>query len=208
MNNGRQRILLFGGTFDPPHRAHVDLPVRVAEHLGCERILYVPAATSPLKTDTPPTEKRHRLAMLRLAIRYLPNAEIATTELDRGGMSFFIDTVRALRERFADDTKLYFLIGCDQVVEFDKWKEAPGILALADPVVLLRPPWNEHSFRDAMFKQYSTEEAARWLGCIVPAPMLEISSTEIRRRLRAGEDVNDHLDVEVAGYVAREGLYG
>ena len=201
------RILLFGGTFDPPHRAHVDLPVRVAEHLKCQRILYIPTGTSPFKTDAPPTPKRHRLAMLRLAIRYIPNAEISTVELDRGGVSYFIDTLGALRERFVDDAQLYFLIGCDQALDFHKWKDWRGILDLATPAVMLRPPWTRNSFRAALEEQYDAEDAARWMGWIAPAPKLDISSTDIRGRLASGGGSTELLDEEVARYIAEHGLY-
>jgi len=202
-----QRILLFGGTFDPPHRAHVDLPVRVAEQLKCQRILYIPTGTSPFKTDAPPTSRRHRLAMLRLAIRYIPNAEISTVELDRRGVSYFIDTLRSLRERFMDDAELYFLIGCDQALEFHKWKDWREILAGATPAVMLRPPWNRESFRAALDEIYDAEEIARWMGWIVATPKLDVSSTDIRSRLASGGGTVELLDDEVARYIAEHKLY-
>ena len=80
-------ILIFGGTFDPPHLAHTALPPLVARRLDCKRILYIPAAANPLKTDAPPTAVEHRLAMLRLALADVPDAEISTIELDRPGPS-------------------------------------------------------------------------------------------------------------------------
>ena len=97
--NSSQRILIFGGTFDPPHLAHSKLPAKAAEQLACDQILYIPAAINPLKADTKPTAKEHRLAMLLLAIADVPHARISTIELEREGISFTIDTLRALRKQ-------------------------------------------------------------------------------------------------------------
>ena len=96
------RILVFGGTFDPPHIAHASLPELAARQLGCDQIIYVPAAINPLKQDHPPTAKEHRLAMLLLAISNIHNAKISTIELDRKGPSYTIDTLRVLHQQHSD----------------------------------------------------------------------------------------------------------
>jgi nicotinate-nucleotide adenylyltransferase len=207
MGDKPQRILLFGGTFDPPHRAHVQLPALVARQLGCGRIIYIPAAQSPLKSQTPLTAAEHRLAMLELAIADMPDAEISTIELDRGGPSYFIDTLRALRREIGEEVNLRFLIGADQALEFHHWKDWPDILNLATPAIMLRPPWTRETLREALRCQYDDDEAARWLGWLVDAPRLEISATDIRHRLGQGESIEDLLDPLVIGYIRTHRLY-
>jgi len=202
-----QRILIFGGTFDPPHRAHVQLPALVARQLGCGRIIYIPAAQSPLKSQAPLTAAEHRLAMLELAIGEVRDAEISTIELDRGGPSYFIDTVAALREQFGKEADLRFLIGADQALEFHHWKDWPDILRVAAPAIILRPPWTRQMLGEAMRKEYGADEAARWLAWLVDTPLLDISATAIRRRLVEGERVDDLLDPVVIGYIRTHRLY-
>ncbi|MDY7110091.1 MAG: nicotinate (nicotinamide) nucleotide adenylyltransferase [Planctomycetota bacterium] len=207
MADSTRRILLFGGTFDPPHRAHVELPALVAQRLECDRIIYIPAAQSPLKDDAPRCGDAHRLVMLRLATRDLPQAEISTIELDRGGTSYFIDTVTAMRRRLGDEAGLCFLIGADQALEFHHWKDWRGILERAAPAVMLRPPWTRERFEEALRREYDEDEAARWMACLVDAPRLEISATDIRDRLAGGEPVDDLLDPLVLGYIRTHRLY-
>jgi nicotinate-nucleotide adenylyltransferase len=207
MAESAHRILIFGGTFDPPHRAHVELPALVARRLECERIIYIPAAQSPLKDDAPRSSDGHRIAMLELAIRDLPQAEISTIELDRGGTSYFIDTLDELRRELGENVELYFLIGADQTLEFHHWKAWRGILEQATPAVMLRPPWTKETFGEALKREYDADEAARWSSWLVDAPRLEISATDIRRRLSAGERVDDLLDPLVLGYIRTHRLY-
>ncbi|MHC5114421.1 MAG: nicotinate (nicotinamide) nucleotide adenylyltransferase [Planctomycetota bacterium] len=189
-----ERILLFGGTFDPPHRAHVELPQLVAGKLGCDRIVYIPAAASPHKTDDDTTDAVHRLAMLRLALGDRPNVTISTIELDRGGVSYFVDTLRALRADLGDDVDLRFLVGADQALAFDRWKDPEEILRLATPAVMLRP------------REDLPDE--RWREWIVETPLIDVSATELREHLRDGRDVSDVLDPAVVEYIRAHGLYG
>ena len=200
-------LLIFGGTFDPPHLAHTRLPPLVAKRLGADRIIYVPAAANPLKPNRP-TPARHRLAMLRLAIASVPDAEIDSIELDRPGPSYTVETLEALRERYDDDVELRLLIGADQVPDFDRWREPQRILELATPAVLLRPPGDERAFRERLAGFFPPHLADRWVSWTVPVPPMDITATEIRRRLSAREDVSDLLDPVVADYIREHGLYG
>ena len=199
-------LLIFGGTFDPPHLAHTRLPPLVAKRLGADRIIYVPAAANPLKPNRP-TPARHRLAMLRLAIASVPDAEIDSIELDRAGPSYTVETLEALRERYGDDVELRLLIGADQVPDFDRWREPQRILELATPAVLLRPPGDARAFRERL-AGFPPHLADRWVRWTVPVPPMDVTATEIRRRLSAREDVSDLLDPVVADYIREHGLYG
>ncbi len=200
-------LLIFGGTFDPPHLAHTRLPPLVAKRLGADRIIYVPAAANPLKPNRP-TPARHRLAMLRLAIASVPDAEIDSIELDRPGPSYTVQTLEALRERYGDDVELRLLMGADQVPDFDRWREPQRILELATPAVLLRPPGDERAFRERLAGIFPPHLADRWVSWTVPVPPMDVTATEIRRRLSAREDVSDLLDPVVADYIREHGLYG
>jgi nicotinate-nucleotide adenylyltransferase len=208
-----QRVLIFGGTFDPPHHAHVELPKIAARELGCGRIIYVPAAVNPLKARTdapPPTPATHRLAMLRLALRGMPNVEISTIEVDRPPPSYTIDTLKSLvGPAAADRPAAFLLIGADQALDFHRWKDWQGILELATPAVMLRPPWTRERFAAALRDRYDQREADRWLGWTLQTlPMLDVTATDIRSRLAGGRSVSGLLDPRVEAFIRDHELYG
>ena len=202
-------MLIFGGTFDPPHRAHVELPQAAARELGCERIIYIPAAINPLKAspDQPsPTPAHHRLAMLRLALDGVPNAEISTIELDRAGPSYTIDTLRGLH---ATASSAFLLIGADQALDFHRWKDWREILNLATPAMMLRPPWTRSTFQAALRERYDAEEASQWQTRVLSTlPIVDVSATEIRKRMAAGSTLNGLVDPRVEAYIRKNRLYG
>lgn len=205
--NDAQNILIFGGTFDPPHLAHTRLPPIAAKQLGCQRIIFIPASINPLKADSPPTPALHRLAMLRLAIGSMPGAEIDTLELDREGPSYTVDTLAALKDRFGPLAKLHLLIGADQALEFHRWKDWQQILEMATPAVMLRPPLAAVSFVQELSKRYEADEAEFWRSHLVTVPYLKISSTEVRRRINEGVDLSGLLDGRITDYIKTQDLY-
>ncbi len=202
------RTLVFGGTFDPPHTAHTTLPPLVAARLDCARIIYIPAAVNPLKTDLDLTPAHHRLAMLELAVADVPGAEISTIELDRPGPSYMVDTLALLRRQLDDDTQLVLLIGSDQAMSFHDWKDWPRIIELATPAVMVRPPLDAAAFRRQLAERYAPDEMERWLSYAVAVPQLDVGATSVRERLASGGDVRGLLQPNVLAYAREHGLYG
>jgi nicotinate-nucleotide adenylyltransferase len=209
-------ILLYGGAFDPPHRAHVQLPHLVARAACPDAILlYIPAAQSPLKSS-PAAADSHRLAMLRLATKSLPRAAIWTDELDRAAASpspipsYWIDTLRRAAQA-APHAQLHFLIGADQAADFHRWREYRDIVALATPLVVLRPPIDSsEKLRARLIESaaWTPVEIEQWLARIVPTPLLEDSATAIREKLAQGICEIPELDPAVHDYIRRHRLYG
>ncbi len=208
MNPTGKTILIYGGTFDPPHRAHTTLPPIVARALGCPRMLYIPAATSPHKQNATSTPAHHRLAMLALALADIPEAEISTLELDRNGLSFTIDTLETLHQNAEPGNSFRLLIGADHALNFHAWKEWRRILQLAPPAVMLRPPLTIQSFHQQLIEVYGEKEALEWFDRAIPAPRFDISATDIRHRLAQNLPLEDLLDPAVLDYIHREHLYG
>jgi len=179
------RTLLYGGTFDPPHIAHIQLPFDAMELLGFERVLYVPAFQSPLK-GVPHTSDIHRLAMLELALVNCTWAEISTIELERSGTSYTIDTIETLLNG-GDEIRL--LIGADQWEQFEQWKRWEDILRLANPVILPRDGVVVCNERLLQLESH--------LGV----------STDIRKLLKNGESVEGIVCAEVKDYITEHQLY-
>jgi len=198
-------LLLFGGTFDPPHVGHVLLPRLAMESTGAEAVIYLPAWLQPFKAGTPPTPGRHRLAMLRLALRRHGWAEIWTDELTRGEVrpgepTYMIDTVRRLREALGPGPTLRLLLGEDQLAGLDRWREIKALLSLADPVVVGRPG-------DAADEPPPSLDDGRWGERRLATPRLEVSSTALRARRAAGLPLAGQVDPAVEDYIRRWSLY-
>lgn len=206
-------MLLFGGLFDPPHWAHVNLAIAARDVvLGKGAwLVFVPAARSPHKPDGPIASNEHRLAMLGLALAGHSNVAIWTDELERtdDGPSYWIDTVRRAHDLTAPETELRFLIGADQAIAFHRWHEHDAILQLAEPMVMLREPAGTPDALVAQLRSldvWSDDEIDAWRRSIVPQEALEMSSTDVRSRLRRGERI-DAVDDRVRSYIQEQRLY-
>ena len=200
------RLLLFGGSFDPPTRAHVELPERVREELGFDAVLYVPAKVSPFKTQTaPPAPPDHRVAMLKAGLTGRERAIVLLDEVEVPGdtPSYTIHTVREVRGRMREDAELRLLLGADQPARFHQWKASEELIELAEPVVILRPPETVES----MLMGVPEAEREAWAQRLVEVPEMEVSATDVRRRLAKGEAIDKLVPEAVAAYILEHGLY-
>ena len=199
-------LLLFGGSFDPPTRAHVELPERVRARLGFDAVLYVPAKVSPFKVETPPASAGHRVAMLRLALAGRGDRVVIVTdevEAEDAAPSYTIDTVREVRAAMREGASLRLLLGGDQPASFERWREAEALFELADPVVMVRPPQS----RGALLASLPIGSRPRWHGRVVEVEPMHASATAARRQLQRGGDTRDLLPESVARYSREHGLY-
>ena len=206
---GCQSVLLYGGAFDPPHNAHFTLGPIVRERLGCELLLYMPAAAAPLKAG-PAASDTDRVNMLAAGLAGVQKADIATLELARGGTSYTIDTVGEIRRRRPGVT-LRLLIGADQAVQFHRWKGARELLTLAEPAVMLRPPYAEPAaLLTEIAPHWDPADMPEWESRCVAVPPVEVSSTLVRELL--GRDPLDPalaalVPAPVLAYIRQRGLY-
>jgi len=200
-------VLVFGGSFDPPHRAHVAIPREVLVKTGAAALLYVPAARPPLKPKSPGAAVEHRLAMLRLSLRKFSAARIVTDEIERasdGQLSYTIDTLETLRTRLAPSQHLRLLIGTDQMHQFEQWRHWPRIVDIAEPIVMLRAPLT----REAALAPLPEHQRPAWASRLVDVTPMHVSSTRIRLMLASGKSMEAVLDPPVERYIHTHGLYG
>lgn len=205
---GYKTILLFGGSFDPPHRAHISLPQQAAQAIGADVIAYIPAGRAPHKLDRHQTDAKHRLAMLRLALDEQPRAVptvVLMDEINRSTSkpSYTVDTLQALRQQIAPDAKLRLLIGADQLRIFNTWCDHERVIALAEPLVMVRPP----DTRESLLASLADEDRANWASRLVEVDQFNISSTEIRKAFDAGGQSDAHVCTSVANYIKQHNLY-
>jgi len=185
------RIGIFGGTFDPPHLGHWLAAVDAAESLALDTVVWVPAAQQPLKADVTSADAEHRLAMTRLAVQGDGRFVVDAMEIERGGLSFTVDTLRAYRER-NPDAALFLLLGRDTAASLPKWREPEVIRALAEIVVLARG--GEGGELPPGVRALATRR-------------VDLSATEIRERVAAGRSIRGFVPDAVAAYIAAHGLY-
>lgn len=191
-----ERIGLLGGTFDPPHVGHLLLAYGALEQLGLDRVVLIPARRQPLKAGAETAAPEHRLAMTRLLVAGDPRLGVDPVELEREGLSYSVDTVRAYRAAHPA-AALTFLMGEDTAATLGHWREPAAIAALARIVVL-------------------TRGASGAAGAPVPEGIhvervatrrIDISATEVRARVRAGLPLRGFVTDDVAAYIAAQGLY-
>lgn len=195
-------LLLYGGTFNPIHRGHLALCAAARDQLGVDRVLLMPAARPPHK-DTPDlAQDRHRLALCRLAARALPGAEVSAYELERGGVSYTIDTLEDLRRSYPGH-RIYLLMGSDLYVSFTQWRLWREVAALTTLVVGMRQHQDRTPVREA--KAALDREGVQTV--LLDHPVLELSSTQVRQEL-AQTGLSEGLTPEVLCYIRYHRMYG
>ncbi len=195
------RLGIFGGSFDPVHNAHLVLARACQQQAALDEVWFTPAAVQPLKHHGPCASDSHRVEMLRLATRDDPTWCVCTIEIDRGGLSYTVETLRQIHEELPE-ASLYFLIGADALRDVSQWKEPLEIFSVATPLVVHRaaqPPFNVEQLR--LLCTEDTQPQA------IEMPAMDVSSSEIRRRVAAGEPIDSFVPNAVAAFITQHGLY-
>jgi nicotinate-nucleotide adenylyltransferase len=192
------RLGLFGGTFDPPHVAHLIVAQDALRVLDLDRIVFVPAAVPPHKRTAPITDAALRLVMVRAALAGDDRFVVDDIELERPGPSYTVDTLRTYRDRHRD-AALFLLLGADQYADFATWRETDAIHQLATLAVLRR---GGDSGSDGDGDGASDEGILR-----VAVTRIDVSSTDIRRRVAAGEPIRYLVPAAVERLIRERALY-
>jgi nicotinate-nucleotide adenylyltransferase len=200
------RIGVFGGTFDPVHFGHLRLAEACCGQARLDRVEFTPAAQQPHKPRGPVATGEHRAAMLRLAIADEPRFAVSTAELDRGGVSYTVDTLRELKSRFAA-AELFFLMGADSLADLPKWREAGAICELAMPLVVRRAGVAQPDY-SVLAPLVAPARLAEIRSAQVKMPETPISSSEIQRLIADRGAWRPLVPPTVADYIERHGLYG
>jgi nicotinate-nucleotide adenylyltransferase len=194
------RLAIFGGSFDPPHVGHLLAAGDAYDQLSLDRVVFVPAATQPLKAGRAAATSEQRLAMVRLLVTGDPRFEVSAFEVEQGGLSYTVNTLAHFASLHPADER-FLLLGADVLETFGQWKEPDRILQLARPVLLVR-----HA--DDRSAGTAGQGDRRWDNVMrVPTRRIDVSSTEIRARVRQGKPIRGFVTDDVAGFIARDGLY-
>ena len=193
------RLGIFGGTFDPPHVGHLLAASDAIEQLELDRLVLIPAAAQPLKVGRVTAPAADRLAMVRLTVGSDPRLQADSVEVDREGLSYTVDTLRDFAERYPS-AELYFLVGADVLSSFAQWRDPHTILELATLAVMVRGADSEGASPDV-------DAALAGRATFIPTRRIDVSSTEIRDRVRTGRSIHGFVTDAVAEYISSHGLY-
>lgn len=193
-------IGLLGGSFDPIHRRHVQLAKVARDALGLDSVHLIPAAMAWQKGEASASAE-HRVRMVSLAIEGIPGLELDRIELDRGGSSYTIDTLRALLRRFP--SRYVWILGADQLANFCTWHDWEDIAGLVDLAVAPRPDCSTQAPEPLARKLQQLGKTLLWL----PLEAHAVASSDIRARIRSGQDIDDLVPEPVSQYIHTHQLY-
>lgn len=198
-----RRIGILGGTFDPPHLGHLWLATLAADAIGLDRVLFMPAAQPPHKGGRVVTKASDRLLMARLAIAGDDLFDLTMIEMERPGLSYTIDSVDELMRTYGSDATLYLLMAADSLAQIDTWREPDGLLERIEWVVGPRPG-TALPDRSALDGRFGANASRIHL---LEGPSLDVSSSDIRRRVAAGRAIRYLVRRGVEELIVERGLY-
>lgn len=203
MSKNEHKLGIMGGTFDPIHIGHLVTAEAVRNEYGLDNVLFIPAANPPHKQTQKVTPAIHRYIMTAMATYSNPYFHVSSIELDRPGPSYTIDTIYELIKRFGKNTEIYFITGADAIQEIPSWDRIEELLGLCQFIAATRPgclPTVDN------IKEYFGDLGKNRIHRLT-TPELEISSTDIRERIKKGYSIKYIVPESVENYILKEGLY-
>ena len=202
----KRKIALFGGTFDPIHLGHIIVANDAADYIGAEKVILIPAKRSPLKGFPPKVDDNDRLEMITHAIKDEHKFEVSDYELKKPAPSYTFETVQKFLADYGSETSIFWLIGADSINDLSKWYKITDLIDICNIATMYRAGCEPPDFTrfEAIWGRKRVEKLHR---NIVKTSLIDISSTNIRKRLAAGLDVTNMLHPAVAEYICKRGLY-
>lgn len=194
------RLGIMGGTFDPIHNGHLVTAEAAAYQYELDKVIFVPSANPPHKTEQKITDAEDRYIMTILATMNNPKFGVSRLEIDRGGLSYTIDTVRTFKEML-DKVDLYFITGADAILEIFTWKKAEQLLQECKFIAATRPGYSLSKLQEGVYEEFKEKIFQ------LKIPGLAISSTDIRNRVKIGRPIKYQLPNAVEAYIKKRKLY-
>jgi len=204
MQDDVKKIGIFGGTFNPVHSGHLIVAEAVREDLELDRVLFIPSGTPPHKSKNEVADANHRYNMVKCAVGSNPYFEASHMEIDRAGYTYSIDTLTSLKALYPKDTDFYFIIGADVVPELVTWKDYDRVFKMCSFIAVLRPGNDRKAFKNHVDELTGINKANI---ITAEAPMVDISSTDIRERVKSGRTIKYLVPGCVEKYILDNELY-
>ena len=197
------KIGILGGTFDPVHNGHIKEAEAVRSQLDLAKVVFVPAGQPWLKSDSPVSPAEHRVEMVRLAIADYPGFELSLVEINRPGPSYTVDTIKELRDKLGTGNELFFILGWDSLAQLPHWKEPTRLIELCRLVAVPRPGYKLPELKP--LETLIPGLSPRLI--LLDKPEIDVSATQIRRRVAEGLSIRDMVPTPVADYIKQHQLY-
>ncbi len=198
------RVGIYGGAFSPIHRGHIAAAKAFMAQMWLDVLFVIPTGLSPHKEMASGVDGQDRFEMCRRAFEGVEGVIVSDIELRRKGKSYSVDT---LRELSCDDRRLFMLMGTDMLLSFEEWDELDEIFKLCYPAYIRRE--NDRKLDQVIISRLESYQRKYGKNIIkIDAPVIELSSSEIRERIRQGEDISPYVDEKVLEYIKEKGLYG
>ena len=199
------RVGIFGGSFDPIHQGHLILAEQCRQQAELDQVLFIPNAQSPHKQNGACASDRQRVEMVDLAIGGNPAFLRSSIEIERGGVSYTVDTLKQLADENPEN-ELFFLMGADSLNSFDTWKDPAEILQLATPLVVPRPGQGEVDLKK-LAPLTDEKKLATIEQLTIDSPLIEISSSNIRQQIQSGKSIRYQTSRAVEKYIETQKIY-
>jgi len=204
MQQSFRRIGILGGTFNPIHNGHLLMAETVRESFELDKILFIPSGQPPHKTNDTVADAESRCEMVQRAVGSNRYFEASRIEIDRRGYTYTIDTLNILKKEYGPETQLFFLIGSDVIPELKTWRNCNDVFKMCEFIAAIRPGYDEETFNAALRDGLISEELKITL---TKTPLMEISSSAIRERVRKGQTIKYLVPEKVEYYIYSKGLY-
>lgn len=201
-----ERIILFGGTFDPIHNGHIKVAESAIKLLRGDMLVFIPAKRSPHKKEQPGAGKSQRYEMIKLSIENHPEFKISDCEFYRNEPSYTLDTVRHFKKIFGNNAELFWLVGADTVKDLCHWYKIEELVDECRLTIMRRGGVETPDFSE-IEKTIGPERASKLKSDMIPTPLIDISSTEIRRKISNGGSCLESLTPKVADFIKKNGIY-
>jgi len=203
----KRKVALFGGTYDPIHIGHTTVAAEAVEEIGAEKVVFIPAKRSPLKSFLPKACDEDRLAMIGLAIASNDSFDVSDCELKKAAPSYTLETVLQFQSDYGEDVSICWLVGADGVDDLQYWHEIEELIDACEVCTMYRAGCERPDFGkfEGIWGRRRVEKLER---NVVKTPLVEVSSTQVRRELAVGGDVSAMVHPAVADYIREHGLYG
>ncbi len=198
------KIGICGGTFDPIHTGHLAVAELVRCEYGLDRVLFIPSGMPPHKSLEDVTAPVHRLNMVKCAVGSNSSFEAVAIEIERSGYTYTVDTLKELHRRYPEGTEFNYIIGADVLLDLLTWRNAREVFKLTDFIAVMRPGFSDEAFNKRLAelkREYEINIRS------FEIPLLDISSTFIRDRIKAGKSVKYLVKEEVEEYIIKNKLY-
>lgn len=201
MSDNSKKVGIIGGTFDPIHMGHLIIAETARETYGLDEVLFIPSGLSYMKSNV--LDKKTRVTMTGIAIESNPHFALSTIEVDRDGNSYSYETIAELKKHHPN-TEYYFIVGADSLFDMEKWKHPEKIFSECIVLAATRSGSTEEEFRAQM--QYLTEQYGADIR-LIPTASLDISSTDIRKKVTEGRSIQYLVPFKVKEYIEKNNIY-